>query len=130
MGELINFMEYWEAKQNGISVKEWRAAEKKVEDFLENIKAYDPVDHFGEYMEQNSDEYNWPAGYQYVLEEDIESGYHDDGNGHCGRKDDEPDEVRSLHTDPPISSLTGAIISRGGVDVNKLGIGLSPIFFC
>ena len=78
MGELINFMEYWEAKQHGISVKEWRAADKKVEDFLKNPKAYEPIDHFGEYMVQDSEEYDWPAGYQYVLQEDIDTGYHDD----------------------------------------------------
>ena len=80
MGEVIDFIEYLHAKREGMSVKQYRAAKANLDKMLSEMSLDDFGDSVGDYMEHEGNNENWPEGYPYVLEEDIESGYHDDCN--------------------------------------------------
>jgi hypothetical protein len=76
MGEVINFMEYLQAKRQGITVKELRASRKVLEEALQELG--DLGLHPNEYVEYEAENDSWPQDYPYVLEEDLDTGYHDE----------------------------------------------------
>lgn len=78
MGEVINFMEYLEAKREGMSVTQYRAAKKFLEEAMPELSLEKFGENYGDYLEHQDDGENWPEGYPYVLQDDIESGYHDE----------------------------------------------------
>jgi hypothetical protein len=76
MGEVYNFQDYKEAKQKGISVE----ALKKERFLMQQLLNHEFAENLdGEYVvHEMHQESTWPEGYPYVLEEDLDTGYHDD----------------------------------------------------
>ncbi|CAB4121905.1 hypothetical protein UFOVP27_21 [uncultured Caudovirales phage] len=76
MGDLINFLDYKEAKVQGIPVSRLRELKVKVQDELNEALLQDLSEDYLLVSVKDGDP--WPKDYPYVLEEDLDTGYHDD----------------------------------------------------
>jgi len=76
LGELINFADYRDAKTLGVSIPALKALREEAQQRITE-ELFTHLD--DEYLVYDAEEGDrWPSDYLYVLEEDIESGYHDD----------------------------------------------------
>lgn len=76
MGDVINFLDYKEAKEQGMSVKALLEMRAQIQDSLSQAMLKDiDEDYLLVPIGEND---TWPVEYPYVLEEDLDTGYHDD----------------------------------------------------
>jgi hypothetical protein len=76
LGEVINFLDYKDAKTLGVSVDDLKDLREQAKQAITNELFTEITDEYYVYDVEEGD--FWPYEYPFVIIEDIETGYHDD----------------------------------------------------